>query len=182
MPPRIHPIHRIPSGIGIAVGPHARLGDLPPVGLEEHQKVGVVSAGVEILKPRLGIIALADPAFGHFIIYIRLQIKGLIGRAIGPIDAPFGLFASLVGRVVLPRRHGPNRSLRVAVLGGVAGGGEGHPDVGGSRGIRRLTACYFKDRLSSGRPTSVLDSWQETPKWPQMRPMESRIKAPETRN
>ncbi len=56
------PIHRIAARIGIAVGPHARLGDLPPVGLEEHQKVGVVVAGVEILQPRLGIIALADVA------------------------------------------------------------------------------------------------------------------------
>ncbi len=66
MPPRIHPIHRIPSGIGIAVGPHARLGDLPPVGLEEHQKVGVVVPRVEILQPRLGALPLSHPAFGVF--------------------------------------------------------------------------------------------------------------------
>lgn len=97
MPPRIHPIHRIPSGIGIAVGPHAGLRHLPPVGLEEHQKVGVIGAGVEVLQAGLGIIALADPAFGDRAVHIAGQREGRVGRAIGPVDAPFGLQPPVIG-------------------------------------------------------------------------------------
>ena len=63
MPPRIHPIHRIAKRIAVPVGPDPRLGHLPPIRLQKHAQLRIVIPRVQILQARLGIKALADPAF-----------------------------------------------------------------------------------------------------------------------
>jgi len=50
IPPRIAQIHRVISGICIAVGPDACLGHLKPVGLDKPAQIGVKVAGVQILE------------------------------------------------------------------------------------------------------------------------------------
>jgi hypothetical protein len=54
-------IHGIITRVGESVGSDAFLGDLKPVGLDEQRQLGIVVAGIEVLQPGVGIVAVALP-------------------------------------------------------------------------------------------------------------------------
>ena len=86
-------------------------------------ELGVVVAGVEVLQAGVGIIALADPAFGDRAIHIAGQREGRVGGAIGPVDPPFGLQPPVIARraddvlSVLPTHSARGALRRLAILG-----------------------------------------------------------------
>ena len=63
VPIGIAEVHRIISGIGIAVEIHALLPWVIGIRLREPSEVGVVIPSVQIHQPALGVIALVDVAF-----------------------------------------------------------------------------------------------------------------------
>jgi len=58
----IRQIHGIICAIGIPIGPHALLSNLPPIRLDEPADVGVVVSGIEEEEAGGGIIAFTDEA------------------------------------------------------------------------------------------------------------------------
>ena len=73
-------IYGIVEAIAIAVRPDALFRNLEPVGLQEQAELGVVVAGVQVLKPCVLVVTLADPAF--------CLGQGLGGRKPGRFRSP----------------------------------------------------------------------------------------------
>ena len=109
---RIEPVHRIIEAVAEPVGSDACFSDLEPVRLEEEAQFGVVVPRVQVLQTRVGVIPLADPAFGF-----RYRI---------PRQDPFALLAEgfVEGALDLrARRIGDGGDRRQPVAVEVGGGG-----------------------------------------------------------